>query len=76
MIVAQWTNEERTKSVYLNADNSVSYIERDHPSDVWSPPFNLKLESYHNSLKEVFSDLRRDFGEQGTRQNTDSTQLD
>lgn len=64
MIVAQWTNAERTKSVMLNSDNSLSYIERDHPSYVWSPPFKLELESYHNSLKGTFRDLRTNLGEQ------------
>ncbi len=73
MIVAQWTNEERTKSVTLNADNSISYIERDHPSHIWSPPFNLKLESYHNSLEGIFRDLRTNLGKQGTGQNTEGT---
>lgn len=37
-IIAQWTNVDRTRSYILEASGVLVTIERDHPSDVWSPP--------------------------------------
>ena len=53
MIIAQWTNEERTRSVMLDMDGTVSVIERDKPYHTWGPPLTLHMESAIDELREM-----------------------
>lgn len=53
MILAQWTNEARTRSVMLEDDGTVAVIEREHPNHTWGPPTTCLMESAIDELREL-----------------------
>lgn len=40
-VIGTWMNDDRTRGYQLQADGALSAIEREKPSDVWSPPATI-----------------------------------
>jgi hypothetical protein len=37
-VIGQWINDDRTRGFMLQADGDLVAVERERPSDMWSPP--------------------------------------
>ena len=45
MVIARWTNEDRTVYAVLENDGSLAVATRSASYEIWGPPKKLKLES-------------------------------
>jgi len=58
-VIAEWMNEDRTRGYSLQANGDLVEIQREHPSDMWSPPQHLQLWKAEGSFEAFLVRITR-----------------
>lgn len=59
-VIGQWLNADRTRGYMLQANGDLVAVERERPSDMWSPPeFIGKLQSGEATFEQFLHRLTK-----------------